>query len=287
MEIIKNYRDNAVLRRSFNELAGKTFCLDFEDWYQNGFWEDAYNPYSVVENGRVVANVSVNVTDVLFDGSVKRFLQLGTVMTEETCRHRGYIRAIMEQIDADYNGQTDGVYLFANDSVLDFYPRFGFQKSREYQYSLSLHGAGPCRFVPAAMDCAAAWARLEQAAERSVFRGRLDLSGNRGLLLFYVTKFMRDNVYYHAPSSTYVVADWQGTELFLHNVFSDTLTELADVLELFGREIRQVTLGFTPVQNAGYQVAELQEDDCTLFIRGTDLEIIERERLRIPSLAHA
>lgn len=287
MEIINDYRDDAVLRRSFNELAGKTFGLDFEDWYQNGFWKNAYNPYSVVENGQVVANVSVNVTDLLFDGSIKRFLQLGTVMTEETHRHQGCIRAIMERIDADYRGKTDGVYLFANDSVLDFYPRFGFQKSREYQYSLSLHGAGPCRFVPAAMDCAAAWARLEQAAERSIFRGRLDLTGNRGLLLFHVTKFMRDNVYYHAPSSTYVVADRQGTELFMHNVFSDTLTELTDVLDLFGEEIRQVTLGFTPVQNAGYQVAGLQEDDCTLFIRGTDLEIIEREKLRIPSLAHA
>lgn len=268
-------------------MAGKTFGLDFEDWYQNGFWKNAYNPYSVVENGQVVANVSVNVTDLLFDGSIKRFLQLGTVMTEETHRHQGCIRAIMERIDADYHGKTDGVYLFANDSVLDFYPRFGFQKSREYQYSLSLHGAGPCRFVPAAMDCAAAWARLEQAAERSIFRGRLDLTGNRGLLLFHVTKFVRDNVYYHAPSSTYVVADRQGTDLFLHNVFSDTLAELTDVLDLFGEEIRQVTLGFTPVQNAGYQVAGLQEDDCTLFIRGTDLEIIEREKLRIPSLVHA
>ncbi len=287
MEIIKNYRDNADLRRSFNELAGRTFGLNFEDWFQNGFWEDAYNPYSVVENGQVVANVSVNITDMLFDGYVKHFLQLGTVMTEETCRHRGYIRAIMERIDADYRGKTNGVYLFANDSVLDFYPRFGFKKSREYQYRLSLQGTGPCRFTPVAMDCAAAWARLEQAAERSIFRGRLDLTGNRGLLFFYVTKFMRDSVYYHAPSSTYVVADRRGTELFLHNVFSGTLTELTDVLDLFGGEIRQVTLGSTPLHNAGYQVAELQEEDSTFFIKGTGMEIIEREKLRIPSLAHA
>lgn len=287
MEIVKDYRDNAVLRRSFNELAERTFGLDFEDWYQNGFWEDAYNPYSVVENGQVIANVSVNITDMLFDGCAKHFLQLGTVMTEEAHRHRGYIRAIMERIDADYRGKTDGVYLFANDSVLDFYPKFGFQKSKEYQYSLSLHGTGPCRFVPAAMDGAAAWVRLERAAERSVFRGRLDLTGNRGLLFFYVTKFMQESVYYHAPSSTYVVADRQGTELFLHSVFSDTLTELADVLELFGEEIRQVTLGFTPTHSAGCQISELREEDCTLFIKGVELEIMERGRLRIPSLAHA
>ena len=32
-EIIKNYRDNEQLRHSFNELAMKTFDIDFEDWY--------------------------------------------------------------------------------------------------------------------------------------------------------------------------------------------------------------------------------------------------------------
>lgn len=29
--VIKNYRDDAALRASFNELAGKTFYIDFED----------------------------------------------------------------------------------------------------------------------------------------------------------------------------------------------------------------------------------------------------------------
>ena len=45
-EVIKNYRNNDALRRSFNRLAGDTFGLDFEDWYQNGYWGENYNPYS-------------------------------------------------------------------------------------------------------------------------------------------------------------------------------------------------------------------------------------------------
>ena len=51
--IQKHYRDDPALRRSFNDLAGKTFGLDFENWYQNGFWGDAYDPYSVVVDGQV------------------------------------------------------------------------------------------------------------------------------------------------------------------------------------------------------------------------------------------
>lgn len=287
IQIINNYRDNAGLRRSFNELADKTFGLNFEDWYQNGFWGDDYNPYSVVRNGEIIANVSVNRTDFRFDGGVKHFLQLGTVMTRDSCRHQGYIRAIMERIDADYGGKTDGIYLFANDSVLDFYPKFGFCKSREYRYSTQLHSAGACKYQRIAMDCPASWQRLRQAMERNVFQGRLDMVGNSGLLFFYVSGFMQDNVYYHAPSDTYVIAEQEGQRLFLHNVFSGTLTELSEVLALFGESIRQVTLGFTPLDQAACEAEELQGKDCTFFIRGDALKIIEQEKLCIPSLSHA
>lgn len=287
IKIIKNYRNNAELRRSFNELAGRTFGLNFEDWYQNGFWGDDYNLYSVVKDGEIVANVSVNRTDFMFDGGVRHFLQLGTVMTREACRRQGYIRAIMEQIDADYGDKADGIYLFANDSVLDFYPRFGFCKSREYRHSMSLHNTGACEYRRVAMNCPAAWQRLKQAMERSVFKGRLDMVGNSGLLFFYVSGFMRENVYYHAPSGTYVIAEQEGQRLLLHNVFSGTLTELPEVLALFGEELRQVTLGFTPADQAAYRVEELHEEDCTLFIKGDSLKIIEQEKLRIPSLSHA
>lgn len=287
IQIVKDYRDNAALRRSFNELAGKTFGLDFEYWYQNGFWGNHYNPYSIVLDGQVVANVSVNITDMRFDGGKKHFLQLGTVMTDEAHRHKGYIRAIMEQIEEDYGKKVDGIYLFANDTVLDFYPKFGFQKSREYQYCGQLANTGACAFRPIAMDNPAAWQQLEQTMERNVFRGRLDMIGNRGLLFFYVTKFMRENVYYHAPSDTYVIAELENTKLFLHNVFSGTLTRLPEVLALFGEEVRQVTLGFTPAQGNGFMAEEVREEDCTLFIRGDALDILEREKLRIPTLAHA
>ena len=63
-----NYRDNDALRASFNELVGKVFGLSFENWYQNGFWKNNYIPYSVVIDGKVVANVSVNRCDVNYNG---------------------------------------------------------------------------------------------------------------------------------------------------------------------------------------------------------------------------
>lgn len=94
-QIVKGYRDDAALRGSFNALAIRTFAIDFEDWYQNGYWTDKYNPYSVIIDGKVVSNVSVNTTDFEIDGQKKRYIQLGTVMTDEAYRNRGLVRRFL------------------------------------------------------------------------------------------------------------------------------------------------------------------------------------------------
>ena len=38
IQICKNVKEDAALRHSFNALAGETFGLDFEPWYQYGYW---------------------------------------------------------------------------------------------------------------------------------------------------------------------------------------------------------------------------------------------------------
>lgn len=286
-EIVKNYRDNEALRHSFNELAGKTFGLNFEDWYQNGFWTDNYNPYSVVIDGRVVANVSVNRTDMEINGEVKHFLQLGTVMTEESYRNQGLSRKIMEQIEADFDGKVDGYYLFGNDSVLDFYSRFGFRKAKEYQYSKKVSNTGTAQVKKAIMKNPESWKQLESVMNRNVFRGRFDMVNNNELIMFYVTKFMQENVFYHEATNTYVIAEEEEGSLFIHNVFSATLKSLDEVIALFGEEIKEVTLGFVPMETEGYTVTKYHEEDCTFFIRGEALNAVELDKLRIPTLSHA
>lgn len=287
-EIINNYRDNTALRQSFNKLAEKTFGINFEDWYQKGFWGDNYNPYSIVIDGNVAANISVNKTDMVLDGVVKHFLQLGTVMTDEAYRNRGLSRIIMERIQADYNGKVDGIYLFANNSVLEFYPKFGFKQAKEYQYSKKVSNTKERQINKVDINNDSIRGDLVAAINNSVFESRLYMVNNSGLIMFYAAGVMRDNVYYHKDTDTYVIADSEGEKLFIHNVFSRKSVDLDVVTGLFGKEIKEVTLGFVPMETGDYDAAEIQgEDECTLFIKGECLEIIEEEKLRIPSLSHA
>lgn len=287
LKVVKNYRTNGTLRHSFNELAKKTFGLDFEGWYQNGYWRDNYNPYSIVIDGEVVANVSVNITDIVWNGSVKHFIQLGTVMTEEKYRNQGLIRTIMSEIEKDYCERIDGMYLFANDSVLNFYPKFGFEKAVEYQYSKQVVGSGEGSMKQLPMNNEEAWAEFAEVINKCVPYSSFEMTGNSDLIMFYITKFMQECVYYDESLDVYVIAEVEDGELLIHNVFSEEKVNLDDVIRAFGKDINKVTLGFTPEDKSGYTVSQIQEEDTTLFLKGISVEEFEADRLMFPTLSHA
>lgn len=286
-ELIKGYQQDDKMRMSFNALALEMFKLNFEDWYQNGFWGDNYIPYSIVLDGQVIANVSVSQTNMVFNGEVRKYIQLGTVMTAKEYRNIGLIRQIMDEIEKDYNDKVEGTYLFANESVLEFYPKFGFKKSAEYQYEIDIENHTEFQFEKVVMDCPEAWKKLLNAMDRNIFCGKFDMAGNQELIMFYVTKFMQEDVWYHKESDTFVIAEIGEEVVVLHNVFSSTLDSMEKIVPLFGKEIKHLILGFTPENIKEYKVKEIQEEDTTFFIKGENLDVIEKEKLRVPTLAHA
>ena len=103
-------------------------------------------------DGEVVSNVSVNACNMNYKGKEVKLIQLGTVMTDTDHRGKGYARMLMEEVMKDYEGKVDGMYLFANDSVLEFYPRFGFMEGKEYQSSKDITIIGENKATPVPMN---------------------------------------------------------------------------------------------------------------------------------------
>lgn len=285
--IIKGYKDNDMLRFHFNELAKKTFGLNFEDWYQNGYWGENYIPYSILYGDKVAANVSVNVTDFMWNGETKHFIQLGTVMTEEKYRNKGLIRRLLQEIEKDYSEKADGFYLFANDSVLDFYPRFGFKRAAEYQYSKQVSVYEGKKAESVSMKEKTDWKRFEQIMEKSVNNSRFEMINNRDLIMFYITKFMQENVFYIDEQNTYVIAETEGEHLLVHNVFSEAPVDLDQVFRAFGENIKHVTLGFVPQDTKHYSCSKIREEDTTLFVKGKGFNGFEQDKIMFPTLSHA
>lgn len=293
-EIKKSYSHDDILRKSFNDLAGVTYGLNFENWYQNGYWTEKYNPYSIVIENKVVANVSVNIMDFVSKEENKRYIQLGTVMTDSEYRNQGLIKIIMQEIENDFQGSTDGFYLFGNDSVLEFYPKFGYRKGIEYQYSKivsnNLNGTGRTKYKHARriqMDKKEDWAILEGAIEKSVNNSAFEMKNNKELIMFYITQFMQKNVYYVEDEGAYVIAEIDGDKLFLHSVFSEKIVCIDTIIEAFGDKINKVILEFTPLTSEGYQVVELCKMDSTLFLKGIGFDCFEQNKRMFSTLSHA
>lgn len=285
-QIVKHYRNNDSLRKSFNALAQKVFDIDFEPWYQGGFWTDRYDPYSIVEDGEVIANVSVNRMEMLVDGKKRNWIQLGTVMTDPRHRNRGLIRGLMIEIQNEF-ADAEGMLLYANDSVLDFYPKFGFRKASEYAYWKEIENPDACFAERISMDSPSARAQLLKAMEQNCFRTGCDMLDNAGLMFFYILDYLGESVFYIKELDAWAIAQSAGQTLQLIHVFAGKPVSLDAVLRAFGGGYREVVLGFAPEDPKGWKKKILQEQDSTFFVKGDIFTDFEAKALRLPLLARA
>lgn len=285
MCVEKNYRKNEVLRKSFNKLAEQTFGLSFENWYQNGFWQENYIPYSIVIDGEVVSNVSVNVCNMNYKGKIVKLIQLGTIMTASDYRGKGYARTLMEESLKDYEGKVDGIYLFANDSVLEFYPKFGFRKAKEYQYTKEVTITSQNKTIMVPMKDKNDFDKMVKILDTINQNAEMYMVGNSGLYMFYLSQFMTENVFYIADCDSYAVAELEDTTLFLHAIIGKG--EVDDVISAFGSRVKKVVLCFTPKDTRGFEKSELHEEDTTFFVKGRFFEESHDDEYMMQAITHA
>ncbi|MGB7603957.1 MAG: GNAT family N-acetyltransferase [Lutisporaceae bacterium] len=286
---IKDYKGNALFRKSYNLLTKKTYGFDFEQWYQNGYWGSGYIPYSLLDGESIVANVSASIIDYLVLGENKRYIQIGTVMTDTAYRNQGLARYLMEQVIEEWKDKCDMLYLFANDSVLNFYPQFGFTAVNEYQCSKTITNDNEI-IVSEKLDMSLDYNRelLVEKINNSTSISKLTMLKNVGLVMFYCTSFMSDNVYYLREQDAIVIAELNGDTLYLQDAFSPSEVDLDNIIRTFAnKEAKTVTLGFTPKNAESYHVNLLQEEDTTLFIMKGKDELFQNNKIMFPILSHA
>ena len=283
--IEKNYRNNDALRASFNRLAEKTFGLNFENWYQNGFWQDNYIPYSVVIDGEVVSNVSVNACNMNYKGKIVKLIQLGTIMTDNDHRGKGYARVLMEEVIKDYDGKVDGIYLFANDSVLEFYPKFGFKEAKEYQYTKEVTIYGECKAQNIPLMYKTDFDRAIKILDTNEQNAQLYMVGNSGLYMFYLSQFMTENLFYIEECGSYAIAEMEDDTLILHTIIGNGAVD--EVIRAFGSQVKKAVLCFTPKDTSDFEKSELHEEDTTFFVQGKFFEENHNEEYMMQAITHA
>lgn len=283
-QLIQDFQDNDSLRAEFNALTQKVFGFDFEGWYQAGYWTQRYRPFTLMQKGKIVANVSANDLSFLIQGEEKKIIQIGTVMTDPAYRKKGLSRFLMETVLETYENSTDFQYLFAGDEVLDYYPKFGFEKAEEFQCSKRVKKAGP-RPEIRKLD-------LENAEDRACLlrlgRGAVPVStvamiDNFELNMFYCGFFLKDKLFYLPSLDLVAVASVEKDELMIYDVFCGSSFDLDQVIQaLMMQEEMTIALGFTPLDDSGYASKPYKEEDRTFFVRGGEIG-----RTMLPLLSQA
>ncbi|EEO1184284.1 GNAT family N-acetyltransferase [Listeria monocytogenes] len=288
-EMISDYKDNKMYRDSFNKLAESTFDNNFEEWFRSGFWNDKYVCYSYIDNNEVISNVSINKMNLIYQGENYSALQIGTVMTHPNYRGQGLAKNLLNHVIAKYEDQYDFLYLFANDTVLDFYPKFGFERIEESSFTvdacnLKKKASKLKKLNPDNKTDFQLISRI--VSKRAPLSNILDVKESEDLLMFYVLIALKNELYYLEELDVIVLMEQEGTDLYVLDILSTKKLDVVEVLSyLSTKKIETIHLLFTPEKSKYIDAAYIIETEDMLFVRPNVLT--SENYFLFPATSHA
>ena len=220
-----NYRNDEQLREHFNHLAKTIFQVDFSEWCNKGYWTEKYVPFSYVnDEGEVIANASIFKMTIDVNDKTYYAIQIGTVMTDTRYRNKGLAKALISKIIDAYKDKCDFIYLFANESVLDFYPKFGFSRLDESEYSLWIQGSNLKVVGNAVLEKLSVEHDIEilenYAKNRHLNKVNVVVRDNAELLMFYFIVVFPEHIYYIPELETIVLMKHEEASLHIFDIIS-------------------------------------------------------------------
>lgn len=270
-QLISDYKDNELYRKTFNDLAESTFDINFEEWYKQGFWNDKYVCYSYLDKNKVIANVSINKMDLIYQGNDYRALQIGTVMTHPDYRNQGLAQELINHVISKYEQDYDFFYLFANDTVLDFYPKFGFERVEESSFTVDATSLKKRNYKIKKLspDDELDFQLISRIVSNRVpLSSILDVKNSEDLLMFYLLIALRDAIYYIEELDAIVLYEQEEEDLYVLDIISTKKLDIVEVLGfLTNKKIETIHVSFTPEKNKYVDASYIIETEDMLFMR--------------------
>jgi hypothetical protein len=164
-------------------------------------------------------------------------------------RGRGLQHRIMERL-LQVPAQGDLVYLFANDTVLEFYPRFGFERAIEHLYGADVDVAPATsrRLRRLSLTSAEDRQRLKRIAAGALPVTReFGARDYGGVLLWYWANFYQECFYCDDEDDVVIVAVPRDDRLEICDIVADHPVDLPGYLpRIAERTVHGIEFGFTP-----------------------------------------
>jgi len=262
--------NGSMLTKEFDKQINDLMlnCLDFsfDKFHGKGVWNDDYERYSIFDNGIMAASISAYKMKMLINGEQKNFLQLGAVATREEYRGNGLSRNIMEHIFTKYPDIP--AFLHGGNSVLNFYPKFGFRPFEEKQ-----------PYIEYKLDNEGDMIRLNindpkvdmYLKERNQYSKVIDCKNQYAINWFHLIYRHPNDIYEIPQLDLMMIAKQRGNKLTIFDIVAKrnvTFKEIVPHLSFQG--IDTIQFAFIPDWlGVEYSMKEYKIDDCNPFLKGS------------------
>jgi hypothetical protein len=208
---------------------------------------------------------------ILINGEPKRCIQLGTVGTIPGYRNQGLSRYLMENVINSYDLKSDIMFLFANEAVLDFYPKFGFDRYEEFLFRT--------RVIPDS-NFSARKLNLRKKSDRDIINrylsnrhplttifGALDYSF---ITYWHLINIFPENLLLLDDEGIILITSEEQNELHIWDVIYTKPFDLVSAVSkiIKNQNIKSIIYHFPPDQLSYEYDDIITDNDSYLFVRG-------------------
>lgn len=204
------------------------------------------------------------------DGKKIKGVQIGAVCTLPEYRNKGLSRILMNYVLEKYKDNVEIIFLFANGSVIDFYPKFGFKKYDEVLFVAE-------SYLPVSKYMARKL-NINNTDDYqlvvNLLNEREDLSKLWGaqnyafITWWYILNFYKNHLYYIEEDDILFIMEYTDSKL---NVYDIVFKKPVNINYIIPKVIepgllKSITYHFTPdVLNFQYDKT-ISNDDSPLFV---------------------
>ncbi len=270
---------------AFEEIAFRS-ASTFRPWAERGGWQPGYEIFVIERDCEILSTVGRQSMRLVVEGRERSGYQLGAVATRADHRNQGLSRRLLTWLLDQDDAATRPVILFGNQSVLDFYPRFGFAPITQRRFAAPVSIEPVADRVPTIdLGEAADRDRLAGLCSRARAPGTVFSARDYYPALLWLLTYKPRPVFWLDEVDAALVATTENDRLVLHDVIATRPFDLGKVLpRLVVGPVRMLEFGFGPEDWwPSASPFTIDETDSPFFVRG--LPPLSTESFRFPDLA--
>ncbi len=286
MNLLSRFYADSVLSNAFFNLQEEIYpWLDLRSALRTTRMADFMTPFGIFHEAKAISILNVTEMDLILNGRPRKAIQIGTVATDVEYRNLGFSKQLINHVITEYEKTKDLVFLFGNDQVLGFYPKFGFQSFNESKFVMAI-----CSDVTKLRAL-----KLTVERDRDLFQSILDISTPISsrfnatdavwLRKYYCENVFQNHLYFDETHRLILVVTSQEREVTVHDVLGAKLP-LSYFEDFCWEGCETLKLNFTPDCLASdFQVQQNQCEDGQLMIYSKEKLQITAP-FKVPTLIH-